>query len=66
MTKNKLIEAIAKRMYEYQGSEFEVNLNDRWKDLPHDRDWASPYSLSKREYFRMAKGVYKLLKELEK
>ncbi len=64
MSKTKKLEQIAKTLFQYYhclkpGEE----LDKKWADLPHDGGIAYMYTMCKKEYFRMAKGVFNLQQE---
>lgn len=59
MSKSKTLELIAKTLFLYNNTFFSnEEIEAAWKNLPHERDLQRMYSLCKKEYFRMAKGVY--------
>jgi len=60
MNKNKTLEDIAKILFQYHEKDEEYNQR-KWEQLNHERTDSNPYSVSKSEYFRMAKGIYKYL-----
>ena len=66
MSKTKQLEEIAKTLFIYHMKSLgDISNKDyvdkSWNDLPHDRDWGCPYTVCKREYFRMARGMHKLM-----
>ena len=63
MSKNKTIEVFAKILFQYHQSHKEFDAK-AWDKLEHERT-LNIYGVSKREYFRMAKGIYYLLQSKE-
>jgi len=59
MSKNKTLEVFAKILFQYHQSHKEFDAK-AWDKLEHERT-LDIYGVSRREYFRMAKGVYNLL-----
>tara|TARA_R110000868_G_C10360079_1_gene717242 strand:- start:45 stop:242 length:198 start_codon:yes stop_codon:yes gene_type:complete len=60
MSKTKTLELFAKTLFQYHQSHKEFDTK-AWERLEHERT-LDIYSVSKREYFRMAKGVYNLFR----
>lgn len=53
---------VAKRLFRYHTNlHSDEEMEKEWAKLPQERDWGCPYTVCRREYFRMAKGVLDLL-----
>lgn len=50
---------LARILFEYHEKDFDStkDVENKWKQLPMNRSWGDPYSMTKTEYFEMAKGA---------